>query len=70
MRQINNIELVKRKIGFDNIPEGLSEIAELRLKYPDASLKELGEMMDPPIGKSGVNHRLRKLDELAEKLKP
>ncbi len=69
MRQINNIELIKNKIGFDNIPEGLAEIAELRLRYPDASLKELGEMMNPPIGKSGINHRLRKLDEIAEKIK-
>lgn len=69
MRQINNIEMIKTKIGFDNIPEGLAEIAELRLKYPDASLKELGEMMSPPIGKSGVNHRLRKLDEIAENMK-
>ena len=69
MRQINNIELIKTRIGFDNIPEGLAEIAELRLIYPDASLKELGEMMNPPIGKSGVNHRLRKLDEIAEKIK-
>ena len=69
MRQINNIELIKNRIGFDNIPEGLAEVAELRLKYPDASLKELGEMMSPPIGKSGINHRLRKLDEIAEKIK-
>lgn len=69
MRQINNIELIKNKIGFDKIPEGLAEIAELRLRYPDASLKELGEMMNPPIGKSGINHRLRKLDEIAEKIK-
>ena len=69
MRQINNIELVRNRIGFDNIPEGLAEIAELRLIYPDASLKELGEMMNPPIGKSGVNHRLRKLDEIADKIK-
>lgn len=69
MRQIQNIEMIKNRIGFDNIPENLAEIAELRLKYPDASLKELGEMMNPAIGKSGVNHRLRKLDEIAEEMK-
>lgn len=69
MRQVHNIELIKNRIGFDNLPEGLAEIAELRLKYPDASLKELGEMMSTPIGKSGVNHRLRKLDEIAEKIR-
>ncbi len=69
VRQINNIEIIRDKIGFDKIPENLAEIAELRLKYPDSSLKELGEIMDPPIGKSGVNHRLRKLDEIAEDIK-
>jgi cell division protein WhiA len=69
IRQVNNIELIKSRIGFDNIPENLAEIAELRLMYPDASLKELGEMMSPPIGKSGINHRLRKLDEIAENIK-
>lgn len=69
MRQINNIEFIRDKVGFDKIPENLAEIAELRLKYPDASLKELGEMMNTPIGKSGVNHRLRKLDEIAEDIK-
>jgi len=69
VRQIKNIEIIRDKIGFDKIPENLAEIAELRLKYPDSSLKELGEIMDPPIGKSGVNHRLRKLDEIAEDIK-
>jgi DNA-binding protein WhiA len=69
IRQVNNIELIKTRIGFDNIPEGLAEVAEIRLMYPDASLKELGEMMSPPIGKSGINHRLRKLDEIAEQIK-
>ena len=39
----------------------------LRVEYPDASLKELGEMLTPPLGKSGVNHRLRKLSEMARK---
>jgi DNA-binding protein WhiA len=44
-------------------------MAQLRLDYPDATLKELSEMLEPPIGKSGVNHRLRKLSELAEQLR-
>jgi DNA-binding protein WhiA len=69
MRQISNIEFIRDKIGFNRIPESLAEIAEFRLKYPDVSLKELGEMMNPPIGKSGVNHRLRKLDEIAEDIR-
>ncbi len=69
MRQIDNIKYIIQKIGLKKMPSGLSEVAELRLKYPDVSLKELGELMNPPIGKSGVNHRLRKLDELATNLK-
>lgn len=68
-RQISNIEYIKNKIGFHKLPVNLREIAELRINYQEASLKELGEMLDPPIGKSGVNHRLRKLDQIAEKLK-
>ena len=49
--------------------DGLKEIAELRLEYPDSSLQELGEMLSPPISKSGVNHRLRKISQIAERLK-
>lgn len=66
MRQVENIIYIRDTIGFDNIPENLQEIAELRLQFSDANLKELGEMLDPPLGKSGVNHRLRKLDMIAE----
>ena len=44
-------------------------MAEVRLEYPDATLQELGELLDPPVGKSGVNHRLRKLSELANELR-
>ena len=51
------------------MPEGLRSIAEARLSYPDASLKELGELVRPVVGKSGVNHRLRKLSEMAEELR-
>lgn len=69
MRQIENIKYVKDTLGLDKLPAGLAEIAELRLEYKEASLKELGEMMNPPVGKSGVNHRLRKLDQIAENLK-
>ena len=51
------------------MPENLQEIARLRLEYEDMTLKELGEMLNPPIGKSGVNHRLRKIEEIANKLR-
>ena len=51
------------------LADGLKEIAELRLEYPDSSLVELGKMLSKPIGKSGVNHRLRKISEFAEQLR-
>ena len=51
------------------LPENLRRMAELRLEYPDISLRELGELSDPPMGKSGVNHRLRKLSEIAGRVK-
>ena len=69
VRQINNIEYIENVIGINNLPENLIDIANVRLENRDASLKELGEMLSPTIGKSGVNHRLRKLDEIAEDLK-
>ncbi len=66
IRHIENIEYIRDNIGFSNLPPSLKEIALLRLSHPDASLRELGEMLTPKIGKSGVNHRLRKLDQIAE----
>nr|WP_300833760.1 DNA-binding protein WhiA [uncultured Acetatifactor sp.] len=66
-RQVEDIEFLRIHYGFQNLPEPLRRMAEIRLEYPDAPLKELGERFDPPLGKSGVNHRLRRLSELAEK---
>ena len=68
-KQAEDIRLIQKGIGLNKLPEGLQEIAELRLTYPDASLKELGEMLTEPLGKSGVNHRLRKLSEIAEDIR-
>lgn len=68
-RQIENIEYIRDYYGFENLPENLRQMASVRLENPDAPLKELGELMEPPIGKSGVNHRLRKLCELAESIR-
>lgn len=68
-RQQQDIIYIRDNMGFGNLSEQLKEIATLRIEYPDASLKELGMMMHPPLGKSGVNHRLRKLSETAEKLR-
>ncbi len=68
-KQIDDIIYIKSQIGFSELSEGLEEIANLRIEYPDASLKELGALLSPPIGKSGVNHRLRKLSILADNLR-
>ena len=68
-RQVEDIEFLRAHYGFQNLPENLREMAEVRLENPDAPLKELGDYFTPPIGKSGVNHRLRKLSELAQKIR-
>lgn len=68
-KQIEDIIFLRDFYGLENLPEPLRQTAGVRLEYPDSSLKELGELMDPPVGKSGVNHRLRKLCELAEKIR-
>ena len=69
IRQMEDIIYIRDNIGFDKLPDGLKDVALTRLKYPDATLKELGGLLENPIGKSGVNHRLRKLSEIAEKLR-
>lgn len=68
-KQIDDIQYIKEHYGFDNLAKNLRQIAELRLEYPDATLKELGQFLTPNVGKSGVNHRLRKLSELAGQLR-
>lgn len=68
-RQVEDIIYLRDCYGFSRLPDNLREMAEVRLAYPEAALKELGEYLSPPVGKSGVNHRLRKLSELAEKLR-
>ncbi|MEE0419715.1 MAG: DNA-binding protein WhiA [Lachnospiraceae bacterium] len=69
VKQIEDIVYIQSTIGFESLSEGLEEIARLRLEQPEATLKELGMMLTPPVGKSGVNHRLRKLSTLAEELR-
>lgn len=66
VKQIEDIIHIRDTIGLDSLPPHLREMALLRLEYPDAPLKELGMYLDPPVGKSGVNHRLRKLSEIAD----
>ena len=69
VRQIEDIKYIRDTVGFDRLHQGLRDVALTRLAYPDASLKELGELLDAPVGKSGVNHRLRRLSEIAVKLR-
>lgn len=69
VKQIEDIKLIEEKKGFQSLNDGLAEIAELRLQYPEATLKELGMMLNPQVGKSGVNHRLRKLSAIADELR-
>jgi len=69
VRQVECIKLIRDTIGLKKLPPNLRQVAEVRLNNPDASLKELGEMLDPPIGKSGVNHRLRRIEEFADELR-
>ncbi len=68
-KQVEDILLIRDKYGFEKLPEGLRQMAEVRLEYPDAALKELGEYLNPKVGKSGVNHRLRKLSEIADRIR-
>ncbi|WP_161878381.1 DNA-binding protein WhiA [Alkalibacterium sp. MB6] len=69
-KQIENIRLIERHQGMDSLPDKLREIAELRIQYPDISLKELGELVpNGGVSKSGVNHRLRKINKIADELK-
>ena len=69
VKQLEDIEYIEEKIGLSSLPEQLEEIARLRLEYPDKSLKELGSFLLTPVGKSGVNHRLRKISNIAEALR-
>ena len=68
-RQVEDIRLIREKMGLEGLPEPLRQMAYVRLENPQATLGELGKLLDPPVGKSGVNHRLRKLGELAKELK-
>lgn len=68
LRQTDKITYLADCLGLDRLPEHLRQVAELRLAYPEASLRELGQLLDPKVGKSGVNYRLRRLEEMADRL--
>lgn len=68
-RQVADIEYIRSVCGLEKLPDSLREMAYVRLENPEVSLEELGKLLDPPVGKSGVNHRLRKIGEFAKSLK-
>ncbi|WP_232696573.1 DNA-binding protein WhiA [Brevibacillus daliensis] len=69
-RQMESIQLIEKVMGLENLPPRLREVAEIRLQNPDINLKELGEMIPSgPVSKSGINHRLRKINEIADNLR-
>ena len=69
VKQMEDIRFIQETIGLDGLPESLQDMARIRLERPEATLKELGEALEPPVGKSGVNHRLRKLGQMADDLR-
>lgn len=68
-KQIDDINFLNNHVGLSNLPDALRVVAEARIENPEVGLKELGELMRPPLGKSGVNHRLRKLSEMARRIR-
>ena len=69
VKQLRDIAYIRETAGLSSLPDSLRETAQLRLEYPDAPLAELGTYLSPPVGKSGVNHRLRKISEIADRLR-
>ena len=69
VKPLADIEYIRETAGLSYLPENLKEMALLRLEYPDAPLAELGTYLNPPVGKSGVNHRLRRISEMADSLR-
>lgn len=69
VKQAEDIRFLQEHRGLSELNQGLQDIAYLRLEHPEATLKELGEMLNPPVGKSGVNHRLKKLSKIAEDMR-
>ena len=68
-RQVEDILFIRDTVGLATLDEGLEEIALLRVEHPEATLVELGQMLHPPVGKSGVNHRLKKLSSIADEMR-
>ena len=69
LKQIEDIEIIEKTVGLDTVDMNLREVAEIRLKFPEYSLKQIGEKLNPTIGKSGINHRFKKIRSIAEGLR-
>lgn len=69
LKQVEDIHLIDRLLGLGSLPPALRELAELRLEHPEVSIKELGSLLDPPLSKSGANHRLRRIRKMASVLR-
>ena len=69
VKQMEDIRYICDTVGLESLPDNLKEMAKMRLERPEATLKELGEALEPPVGKSGVNHRLRKLSMMAQDIR-
>jgi DNA-binding protein WhiA len=67
LSQMQNIQVLVDKKGLGSLPKALQEVALLRLNHPDVSIRELGELANPPLSKSAINHRIRRIDELVQK---
>ncbi|HGK2286246.1 TPA: DNA-binding protein WhiA, partial [Streptococcus pneumoniae] len=68
MKTINNISKIKDIMGLENLPVDLQEVAQLRIQHPDYSIQQLADSLSTPLTKSGVNHRLRKINKIADEL--
>ena len=69
LKQVEDIQLIMQHPAYDKLPQPLKEIAQLRVTYQEASLAELGRMLEKPVGRSGVNHRLKKLGSIADEIR-
>ena len=68
-RQLNDILLLKKNKQFEDLPEEVKKVANLRLEYPEASLEKIGEMLEPKLSKAGVSHRFKKIKMIADELR-
>ena len=69
IKQVEDSHYIMNTVGLDSLDDALADVARLRLEYQDTSLKDLGAMLSPPVGKSGVNHRLRKISQIADEIR-